>query len=97
MIALCSAAEVLQCLEVLNEGCDGETAILPFLTHTFEGVGFASITAVVFYFFLRYFVFTYLKLSVVLIVSAFESYDCPLPVAVCKNVPTLDIGKINCV
>lgn len=47
---LSRTSEVLQCLEVLNEGCDGETVLLPFLTHTFEEVGFASETAVVFFF-----------------------------------------------
>lgn len=35
---LSRTSEVLQCLEVLNEGCDGETVLLPFLTHTFEEI-----------------------------------------------------------
>ena len=47
---LSRTSEVLQCLQVLNEGCDGETTILLFLTHTFEEVGFTSKPLVIFYF-----------------------------------------------
>jgi len=47
---LSRTSEVLRCLEVLNECSDGETVILPFVTHTFEEVGITGKAA-----------FTYLK------------------------------------